>query len=337
MQDVRRALNDIVTDPVLQNAVDLPESKRDDVLRKLARVGSQLFRTIFEDGDARELGEYIAKLVTGSHGTLTLQLVSEDFGIPWTLMYVADGLADDEPVELDRFVGMSCIVEQLPPVDTPRGKPILNARSDGLAMSFNVNTNIDEDFGASYIADQQAFWSSFSDYSPPISVTDRTQSKEFIAALKNTSTTDQVIYLFCHAESNDKYPSQSFLELSDASVSADDLAAKAKVTKKFPNHPLVVINACESGQLSPILYEGFLPYFVKKGAVGVIGTESKIPAVFASAWGIAFLSRLFTGEELGRIMLDLRLEFMNRGNPLGLAYGCYSGATTRLDSAITRS
>jgi hypothetical protein len=95
--------------------------------------------------------------------------------------------------------------------------------------------------------------------------------------------------------------------------------------------PLVFINACESAELSPLFYEGFVPYFMAKGARGVIGTECKTPALFAAEWARRFFDRFLAGGSLGQIALDLRREFFyEHNNLLGLLYALYVDGDTQI-------
>ena len=49
-----------------------------------------------------------------------------------------------------------------------------------------------------------------------------------------------------------------------------DLYLDAPTTTMMGGQPLVFINACESAALSGAFYDGFVPYFMAKGARGVV-------------------------------------------------------------------
>ena len=99
--------------------------------------------------------------------------------------------------------------------------------------------------------------------------------------------------------------------------------------------PLVFINACESAELSPAFYDGFVPYFMAKGARGVVGTQCKTPALFAAEWAKRFFERFLDGDALGEAFLDLRREFLDaHGNPLGLLYAVHCDGDTRIEPAL---
>ncbi|MEA3397660.1 MAG: CHAT domain-containing protein, partial [Chloroflexota bacterium] len=109
----------------------------------------------------------------------------------------------------------------------------------------------------------------------------------------------------------------------------EDLNLFASTRKVLPGAPLVFINACESAELSPLFYDGFAPYFMAKGARGVIGAECETPALFAAEWARRFFDQFLAGESLGQVFLDLRREFYyEHHNLLGLLYALYADGDT---------
>ena len=148
--------------------------------------------------------------------------------------------------------------------------------------------------------------------------------------------TDKVIYLYCHAEASAKDSDDSRLIFTGSkSVSLGQLSVFAPIEDVLESHPLVFINACESGELTPNFYDGFVPYFLAKGARGVIGTECKTPGLFASEWAKAFFDELFAGKALGQVVLELRKRFLaEHNNPLGLLYGVHCDTDTVVSPAL---
>jgi hypothetical protein len=117
-----------------------------------------------------------------------------------------------------------------------------------------------------------------------------------------------------------------------------DLNIDAPTTVQLSGNPLVFINACESAELSPLFYNGFVPYFMAKGARGVIGTECKTPVLFAIEWANAFFDHFLDGAAVGATVLKLRQDFLrNHGNPLGLIYAVHCDADTRIAPALGRT
>ena len=133
-------------------------------------------------------------------------------------------------------------------------------------------------------------------------------------ALADAATDDQILYFYCHAESaglgDPGGPDASALVLSDARITLADLTLDAPTTTLLRGKPLVFINACESAEMSPAFYDGFVPYFMAKGARGVVGTQCKTPALFAAEWAQRFFERFLDGAALGDAFLALRREFL---------------------------
>jgi hypothetical protein len=162
---------------------------------------------------------------------------------------------------------------------------------------------------------------------------------DVVKALADGTTDDQILYFYCHAESADLAhtggPDTSCLVMTDGRITLGDLSLDAPTSTQLKGNPLVFINACESAELSPSFYDGFVPYFLAKGARGVVGTECKTPALFAVAWAQRFFDRFLDGAPLGEIFLDLRREFLeDHGNPLGLMYAVHCDGDTLIKPAL---
>ena len=117
------------------------------------------------------------------------------------------------------------------------------------------------------------------------------------------------MYLYCHAITNAPgdpggIRNAAFVLTGGERVTLGDLYRESPTAKPLPGNPLVFINACESAELRPEFYDGFIPYFMAKGARGVVGTECKTPAIFASEWALRFFPRFLDGEPLGDLFLD---------------------------------
>jgi len=126
--------------------------------------------------------------------------------------------------------------------------------------------------------------------------------------------------------------SDSWLRLTRGKIPLTML--KETVPSEFSRHPLVFLNMCESAQVLPSLSDGFVPFFLRRGARAVIGTECSMNTVFADYFARAFLALFFQGESVGRILLTLRRRYLKGGNPLALAYTLYSDADLRLDGRV---
>jgi hypothetical protein len=345
--EVRRVLRDDVVymrgpngTYIYQSEIDIPPQVNQRALQQLAKAGFLLYRRIFlgraADAQARLLGERLRQMAQGER--LKIQIFSQQFMLPWGLLYVADEY-DPNDINPEMFLGLKHIIEHIPLQPNMRvTERTIDSRS-GLAVSLNVNTDIDEDVGKPLIADQRRYWEEVNQ-SGGARVVVRQTKDEVTQALADTSTSDQVLYFYCHADSRSLAegggPGASALVLSgDGRLTLESLDLFAPPEKVLPGAPLVFINACESAELSPLFYDGFVPYFMAKGARGVIGTECETPALFAAEWARRFFDRFLAGGPLGQIFLDSRREFFYKhNNLLGLLYALYIDGDTQIAPAV---
>jgi CHAT domain-containing protein len=96
-------------------------------------------------------------------------------------------------------------------------------------------------------------------------------------------------------------------------------------------HPLVVLNACETGNLNPLYTANFAAAFLKYGALGVVATECAVPDAFAADFAQQLYTHLLAGEPLGESLLATRRYFLEEyHNPTGLLYSMYAPPSIRL-------
>jgi len=345
IDQVRRALLDVVGKQKFRTQLDIPPEDRDGALRILAKEGFRLYQKIFYHPaggtDARRLGDWLRQQTSGTDEVLKIQVLTRNFPVPWGLLYIDDEWTA-EGTDWRRFLGMSHIIEQIPlqtAMTTLNG--VIDGGPSGLSVSVNFNESIDEQMHADFVSRQVQYWGAGADFTPPINLVSRTKRTELVGALKDGATPDQILYLFCHAVAaglTGDGPDASCLVLSgDERITLGDLNLEAPTTVQLAGSPLVFINACESAELSPLFYDGFVPYFMAKGARGVIGTECKIPALFAAEWATSFFDKFLDGGSLGEVFLRMRRDFFEQhGNPLGLIYGIHCDGDTRVHPAMSR-
>ncbi len=331
---------------VFQTGIAVDDASRDRALRTLAVAGADLFQRIFygpaAGADVQNVGELLKKQATKAGSALDFQVVATRFPVPWGLLYFGD-TAEGATIDPELFLGMRHVVEQIP-LQTGMlvDQTVIDSGSPSLAVSVNVNEDIDGgQLKLDGVARQLAYWDTCATSAGPhLTVAPRRTRAELLGALRDGAR-DQLMYLYCHAVTNAPddpggIRNAAFLLTGGERVTLGDLYRESPTTKPLPGNPLVFINACESAELRPEFYDGFIPYFMAKGARGVVGTECKTPAVFATEWALRFFPRFLNGESLGDIFLDLRREFHTKhGNPLGLLYSLYCDADTRIQPGLT--
>ena len=346
---VRKALMDVVMwrSPttkkyVFQTSLDIPDADRDAALNILSTAGGRLFQRLFfhpaAGASTKKVGQRLRERATEPGVRLNVQIVAEHFPVPWGVLYLGD-IADDAPRDWELFLGMRHIVELIP-LQTDLSVPDCTIASNkpSLAVSVNVNTGIDKQMNGDFVDRQQKFFRAAST-TLGMRLVEREARKEMIDALKGKAD-DQVMYLYCHAVTvgiNDPggIDSSSLVLSGEESLTLKDLNANAPMDIQLSGNPLVFINACESAELSPMFYDGFVPYFMAKGARGVVGTECKTPALFATEWALQFFPQFLGGAPLGEAFLELRRELWRKhGNPLGLLYAVYCDGDTQVAPAL---
>jgi hypothetical protein len=312
-----------------RTGIDVAPEVNQRALQQLAKAGFRLYQRIFygpaADAQANLLGDRLREIAQKER--LKIQIFSQQFVLPWGILYMADEY-DPEDVNPEMFLGLRHIVEHIPLQPSMHVVDSTIHSLPRLAVSLNVHADIDRQMGAPHIANQRRYWDTVTQ-GDLVQVIVRETRDEVTQALGDDSTPDQILYFYCHAVSKSLTerggPDASTLVLSgDQRLTLGDLHLLAPLKTILPGAPLVFINACESAELSPLFYDGFVPYFMAKGARGVIGTECATPALFAAEWARRFFDRFLAGESLGQIFLDLRREFYyGHNNLLGLLYALY--------------
>ncbi|GAA2014175.1 CHAT domain-containing protein [Microbacterium ulmi] len=332
IKSVREALLGFVSDKAVSLELDLAPEVTDAALRKLAFEGYLLFRALFAGPQAspqlKQIGTWLRESL--SDDVRTLQVVSTGFPVPWPLMYLADRF-DTTPLSWDNFVGMRHVVEQVTMAKIETHADPTIASTPELSVRVLFNEGIDASMPSHPIAAQREYWRNRG-----VVLTEGTTVDDLIGTALTSSTTDKVLYLYCHAQTSPSDAQDSCLILTGGErVTLGQLSVFAPWEDALTARPLVFLNACESAELTPDFYDGFVLYFLAKGARGVIGTECKTPGLFASEWAKAFFDELFAGNALGEVVLDLRRRFLSdHNNPLGLLYGVHCDTDTVVAPAL---
>jgi hypothetical protein len=340
--EVRRELNTIVNirvgaqgAHVYQAAIDIPSQVDRVASQRLAQAGYRLYQRVFygpaADAQANLLGDRLREMARQEK--LKIQIFSQQFLLPWGVLYMADAYNPDQ-VDPELFLGLKHIIEHIPLQQNMRILSGSVASRPRLAVGLNVNADIDRDTGWPLAANQLSEWEKIGQRGVQVAV--RHTRQAVVQALADSATADQILYFYCHAVSKTLAegggPDDSTLVLTgDERLTLKELNLLAPARQALPGAPLVFINACQSAELSPLFYDGFVPYFMAKGARGVIGTECDTPAVFAAEFARRFFAHFLAGKSLGQALLDLRREFYyDHHNLLGLLYALYCDGDTQV-------
>jgi hypothetical protein len=316
LADVTAVLNSIASSGQYSEKIIIDKDLCDEDLKKIAELN--LFNRIFP-----ETGGCIKLIKKALEKPSKIQInAGNNFFIPWSLFYEKD-LKYKEKIDRESFWGFKHVIEQVPVIENMWENGIDLASAD-LQLSFNRDNNIDNKYSVNFIEDQVKFF----EYVKGLfhfKVENRMYKKQIMSDFgKTEQVLDSIIYFFCHAqESLTRADTYMQLTAPDSQVTLQDLYNYCD-GKNLQKEPLVFMNACESAHMSPLFYDGFVRYFVNKGSRAVIGTIATVPMIFSSAFALLFFEKLFRGENVGDIMLELKKEFRdNYNNIIGLYYVAY--------------
>ncbi len=142
--------------------------------------------------------------------------------------------------------------------------------------------------------------------------------QQLLLEVDNSAT---LIYLYCHGRGSEAFQRHSaLLEFGrELQVTPDFLTDTA-----FLHWPVIVVNSCSAGAVSPLSYGGFLEKFRRKRAFGLLGSSFPVPTLFAAAFGKRLLERYVAGDPIGQALYEERRSLLlERCNPLGLFYALH--------------
>ena len=295
-------------------------------LSTLAQKGNFAFKRIFEEGMPRETVNNV--LQPGA----TIQVTSEDFFIPWELLY--DGPLGNQ-ADISYFWGMRYIISRAlihqqnrpgdyvyPTIKSCRPRIGLIAYDQ---LSHVVNQEIPT---LKRLRRQQRIYLSFL---RPLDASQRDKELDQLGGFLGKKL--QVTHLACEAYVR-KPSSQSCLLVSDDfEITIEDFRVREFDLK---HNPLVILNACLTGTMNPLYTSNWAAVFRERGARGVLATESCVPDWFAAAFAQEFYKHFLSGEPVGKALLATRLHFCTeQSNPLGLGYALYSSPSIRIEPSTT--
>jgi hypothetical protein len=286
-------------------------------LSELAREGHYAFHKVFEDPRAKMA---IHQLINANIG-MTIDIQSEDFFLPWQLLY--DG--DPNVIRYENFWGFRYIISRCIIRDM-RGQgfpfpllPVLDVPSVALQTDESL---------AHVFKEEIPFFEKLHDTGKirlfklrSLDAADSNNEKKFFANFCD-STAASISHYACHAHYDDTQPHHSHLLLTDQfPLSIRDIES---LDTELAKDCFVFLNACETGLHNPLRTLDFVNAFLRNGAKGVIVTETQISDQFAANFAKRFYRLFLQGREVGACLLKSTQSFLEKdGNPLGLVYAYY--------------
>ena len=326
----------------------LSEDLLTSVMPSLAKAGEDLYRRIFEregDDNLEKLSETLRSLLAS--GRRNIAITSDEFFLPWGMLYthpIAGQSLDSKGTNWRKegFWGYQHTIWHNPEVREIK----FMIRPDGkLLLSVNFDDRLATTLKLPIIEQHVQEICALAGNS---TIERRKKADLCDAFANNPDSLERVLYFYCHGRTRDDKDRecQPHLILSDGEeVSAHDFRDWSK--GNLPTSPLIFINACQGGQMTTMFYQTFAAALLKLGAVGLIGAQIDIPAVFAVEYGRRILSEFLHRAEtkrtgsaspqirrprLGRIMSEVNRSLLDQHrNPLGLVYSLYYGVNCFID------
>jgi putative chitinase len=279
-------------------------------MQKAMTVGNRLYRRFSADKAFKKMIDLIESLPPGSK--ITIQTDGEVF--PWEFFYPLTYVDNDRPENFkpEKFWGHRFLIESLllPPAEgeTP---PANHVQKSNLYVSMGMNSEIDTQ--APWVGKQplpiQVQKKFFNDtFTGRGSYVDRFDD---IVDIVRKPDPASLIYFFCHGTAQELQ-----FDKAASRLTADNLVD----FPDYPGWPVVFINACDAGNISPLSFYSFRTEFRKRKAAGVIAPSFPVPTMFAAMFANAFLKAYAQRETVGETLLNLRRELLLKNNPLGLWY-----------------
>lgn len=315
LADLRDVANKTAWNTVNENFA-LPDAEKialaRNCLRRTMSAGSRLYEIFCTDPIFKELITKIDQLPEGSR----IAFHTEKSVVPWEMMYPVyyDYKSSRDDVALDpeksedpkRFWGARFHIESLL-IDADE-KALANGRQLGkLHVSTGLNPVIDKKWKETPpgpVARQKDFLkASFEGR------WDNVENSVQVADLLKKADPASMIYFYCHGSSSE-------LDFGDGKV--DSHSVKPDVI--YPHWPIIFINACDAGNISPLSLVSFRTKFGEKKAAGIIAPSFPIPMLFAAYFAKAVLTEYNKRRPIGEILFELRRTLLDQYNPLGLWY-----------------
>jgi len=319
-------------------------SKQPEVLQqragKLAVAGETLFYLLFEDTkhpkDLRDLGAELKR--ASQEKGLVLTVTSNCFFVPWGMLYVHPDpntplKPDGSNFNWQGFWGYHHIIEHNTERVELKNELLLDGTSQKLKFSANVDESIDTSLKVECVQPLVEFFQGH----PLLTPTVRKTKGQLEADLSDSNFNDRILFFCCHGRGSQVGGQTSVetpaLKLTDPElIYATDLNFwRRRSNGILPSHPLVFINACQGGQITNLFYRDVAAEFLKQQAIGLVGSQIDIPAIFAREFAKRFFQELLDIQNapvrVGPLMRGLTREFIDTyHNPLGMAYSLYRGA-----------
>ncbi len=308
--------------------VTVDEATARQALVPLADVGQQYWNLLFKGPRAPEglkrLADEMRTMPEGS--TFQVVVESQQFIVPWALLYDKPGVIDAATLDWSGFWGYRYILDVLPPGRYP--SPQMTQTPLSLQLLFNDETPLRQ-----FTSEQEQVIRQ----QPGGTVATVDRGHAAIQQRLTQANSVAFLYLYCHGtQVSGAFQLGPLASESALSFSRHQQLRLADLRRlpvaPLDGQPLVFLNACEGATQDAFFYDGFMPFFVEElGARGFIGTEVKAPQRLAHDIGLRFWHDFTEGQPIGEILWRIRREYLDQhNNILAFNYSLYCLSEVRL-------
>lgn len=298
----------------------------------LADAGQQVWDMLFNapraDDKLRRLAADLRALPHGS--SLRVVLDSQEFIVPWALLYDQPGPISAQTLALEGFWGYRYILDVFPPGRYPA--PLIGDAPPVVLMLLNDDENLrtfttaQEQFVRHTLTGAQA---------------EVAWGHDQVQQVLRTPPPATLVYCYCHGDHESGALTQAALASESAVFFSGRQRLRIADLRRLPagvlaSRPLVFLNACEGATQDAFYYDGFMPFFIEQQlARGFIGTEVKAPQLLAHDIALHFLRMFAEGQAVGEILWHLRRHYLKKhNNILAFNYSLYSPWEVRLITSV---
>jgi len=350
----------VVTNYAKQLSVSKPTFER--YLRELGELGMQAWTLLFgaryadQKGASESLGDLLQRMAWPAFGAIQITVgdQSADFIFPWALLYPpVDGCVAIDPLE---FWGAKFCIEQV-----TRGPTSPKLGDEPVQVLFALDPSFENSAGhgvrlSEYVGRSDS----------RLCITGPVLTESELFAGLSQKPAPHLVYFFCHGYTASgqffkpdgvQVLKRSIQEIAEGTPERKALETLLDLTSQMNDdswvfiggaqipeqrmrrqaffeerRPIVFLNMCQSADLLPSMSTGFVRLFLEKNASAVLGTESPMTSIFASAFAEHVFDSLFAGYDLGEALLLSRRYFLHPDvrNPLALAYTLYGRGVVKL-------
>jgi len=295
-----------------------------ECLEKIAEAGWSLYSDLASDTDFKVVLDKINSLEPNSRISFTTDCAF----IPWEILYArryntsfADAVKKDNPIQVQEIWGYRFVIECLLMGKGAYKTPLSTHKSAARYLSYNLNPTIDERFAESSFKPvvAQIQWAQEDLKVATVDLRNRGEDIKQILQTANYAAT--FIYVYCHGRNNHPFLDNQTESLElDREVTIDPDFLNDGIA--FKNAPIIFLNSCSSGAVSPLSFSSFLSRFREKQALGLVSTSFPVPATFAAVFAHELMQKYIKDPNacIGDALFGVRRKLLNEKNPLGLFY-----------------